>query len=206
MKEIWKTVIIDGVEHPRYKVSNLGRVKCKWIRGGEWKICSLLPDRYGYLRVGMYGNPKRVHRLVAEAFLPNPDNKPCIDHIDTNKQNNIVDVDGSLVTNLRWVTHKENSNNPITKIKRRKPHKDRKINLASKTTKTIVQFTLDYQFIKKWSSARDAERELGISNQNICSCLKKKQMRAGNFRWMYYSDWVKLHKQKRSIADIRPLF
>ena len=68
----------------------------------------------GYPFVSLYKNGKGkqryIHRLVAEAFIPNPDNKPCVDHIDNCKTNNVV-------TNLRWVTYKENANNEITRAK-----------------------------------------------------------------------------------------
>lgn len=61
-------------------------------------------DRYGYKYVSIKGKKHKVHRLVAETFIDNPYNKPCIDHIDRNKFNNFY-------LNLRWVTPKENSNN-----------------------------------------------------------------------------------------------
>lgn len=105
MKEIWKPV--QGQEG-YLEVSNLGRVK----RVGYSKYTKSLSRKLGILTLS--GRPYyrvahiRVHEMVARAFIPNPENKPQIDHIDNNPYNNRVD-------NLRWVTGKENMSNPHTR-------------------------------------------------------------------------------------------
>ena len=113
-EEIWKDIKgFEGV----YQVSNLGRVKSlprytvqkHWV---EEKILNTHHNNSGYCDISLYQNTKRVHkkvhRLVAEAFLPNPYNLPEVDHIDTNKDNNCV-------WNLKWCTHSENHMNPLSR-------------------------------------------------------------------------------------------
>lgn len=105
-EEIWKPV--RGYEE-RYEVSNLGNVRNK----ETLNVLKPQTNRYGYLQVNLYvcghstRKMKTVHRLVAEAFIPNPENKPFIDHINTIRTDDRVE-------NLRWVTAKENNLNPIT--------------------------------------------------------------------------------------------
>ena len=192
--EIWKD--IEGYEG--YQVSNKGRVKSTIARK-EGKLLKPSANKSGYfivvLRVN--GKPKThyVHRLVAEAFIPNPDNKSEIDHINTDRTDNTVclNEDGSVnydKTNLRWVTRKGNMNNPLTKEKCGKIHKGREL-LSIRggkhyKAKKVQQFTKDGLFIKEWSTPIEAARELGYeSSVTIRDCCRGRSKTAYGFIWKY---------------------
>ena len=199
--EIWKPVVgYEGL----YEVSSLGRVRSLDRydgRGHRISGCFLKPiiNLKGYCRIGLSKDGKakmfQLHRLVAEAFIPNPDNKPQIDHINTIKTDNTVflNEDGSInyeKTNLRWVTSKENINNPLTKTKMqinaRKPSKG-KYGKEHHNSKPISQYTKDGEFIKTWDSIMDVERGLGIFASSISYCAKGIYKTAGGYIWRYIS-------------------
>ena len=106
--EIWRDVVgYEGL----YMVSENGAVRnCKTNK----VLATKVERQTGYCKVNLSKNGVSkwtlLHRVIAKAFIPNPENKPCIDHINTNRQDN-------RLTNLRWVTHTENMNNPLSKIK-----------------------------------------------------------------------------------------
>ena len=176
-KELWRD--IKDYED-LYQGSNLGRVRSldRWVKSknGSIRICRgriLKPytNKDGYLCVVLSKNNKqktfRVNRLVAEAFLDNPNNLPQVNHKDENKQNNNVE-------NLEFCDCKYNINFG-TAIARR-----------SKTiSKAVVQYTLDGTFVREWPSAMDAEREGGFRSECICMCCKGKIKTHKGFIFLY---------------------
>lgn len=135
------------LEHPLYKglmVSEIGEV---WYNNKKIKQTD---DMRGYLRVNYKSKSLKVHRLVAETFIPNPKNKPQVDHIDCNKYNNNKN-------NLRWVTGSENCKN-------RKNGERKEINM----------YDLDGNFIKTYKSAYSLTKE-GYHQQNVLDCCRGKQ-------------------------------
>lgn len=155
--EIWNN--ISGFEE--YQVSNLGRVKHKN------KILKPRKNKGGYLSVALWSNKVRkdklLHRLVAEAFIPNPDNKSEIDHINADKTNNRVE-------NLRWCTRKENINNPL--------------NLAHFKRCPVVKLSTTGKCLELYSTAL-----LTGQHSNVVKCCKNERKTAGGYRWLYYEDY-----------------
>ena len=166
MNEIWKD--IDGYEG-LYQVSNKGNVKSlKW---GKERILRPVIDRYGYYYIMLYNDSVRkrfkLHRLVAQAFIPNPENKPQVNHKDENKLNNCVN-------NLEWSTAKENSN-----------YGTRNERMGYSLCKSILQYSKFGDFIKEWQSAVEVKRVLDINKSNITQCCKGKLKSSGGFIWRY---------------------
>lgn len=179
-EEIWKN--IEGYNR-LYMVSNMGRVKSlNYHRTGKEKILKPVKQNNGYLTVTLCKNSEQkifaVHRLVAEAFIDNQDNKPCIDHINAIRDDNRVE-------NLRWCTYKENINNPISKKRILDNSPVVKFGKYNCNSKPVYQYSLDDKFIRKWNCIRDVERELGFDNGNISKCCLGKKQTCGGYKWRH---------------------
>lgn len=175
--EIWKDII--GYEN-LYQGSNWGRVKsleridCIGHHRKE-RILKPVPDKDGYLRVGLRKNNKRknflVHRLVAQAFLDNPNNLPEVNHRDENPQNNFV-------SNLEWCSAKYNSNFG-TRNKRIIAK-----NTNGKRSKKVYQYTLDGQFVREWESTKECGRN-GFDQGHVAECCRGERKTHKDFIWKY---------------------
>ena len=138
-----------------YAITSCGKV---W----SYRRQKFLTPKYhkdGYLRVNLCKNGKEknflIHRLVAEAYIPNPDNLPQVDHIDENKTHNYLN-------NLQWITGRNN----VRKSK----------------NKPILQYDLEGNFVKEWECTADVGRELC---GHICDCLKGNRKTAYGYKWVY---------------------
>lgn len=180
---IWKE--IKGFEN--YQISNTGLIR------NEEKILSPF-DNNGYDRIQLVNGDKKqkklIHRLVAEHFIPNPENKPQVNHKDLNTKNNNVD-------NLEWVTNQENVQHAIENIpERRKQLKEDMSKIGKKygrqnginSSKAINQYNLDGELIDTFSSAREAHRELGISYKCISKCCNGNLKTYKGFIWKFANE------------------
>ena len=194
--EIWRTAIVDGEPYEGFEVSNLGRVKSlNYRRTGRAELLNPFKDTGGYLRVELSKNGEtktcKVHRLVAQTFLPNPEGKPQVNHKiegDKGKKINMVifNEDGTIDkerTTIEWVTAKENSNYGTRNERCAKAISKAMTN--GKLSKPVLQFTLDGKFIREWPSTREIERQLGFDSSAVGRCCNGKQKTSYGFLWMY---------------------
>lgn len=186
LKEIWKD--IKGYEG-LYEVSSYGNVRSldrvvicsngrKCSQNG--RILKPVKDKDGYLICGLRKNSKRkifkVHRLVAQAFIPNPNNLPQVNHKDENKGNNCVFLkkDGSVdlnKSNLEWCTQAYN-NCYGTRLK--------------KLSMYVLQLDKDTnEIVSEYPSAAEAERKLNIDHSSISKCCNGKRNTAYGYKWKY---------------------
>ena len=160
MEEIWRD--IKGFEG-KYMVSNLGRVKSlNYNKTGKEKIMKGVPDGYGYFQLSLCKEGKvkncRINRLVAQAFIPNPDNLPEVNHKDKIRTNNRVD-------NLEWCTTQ--------------------YNVEYSRAKAVIGINKVSGLILEFPSANEAKRQTGINQSNITQCCKGKVKSAGGHTWFY---------------------
>lgn len=170
MKEIWKDIVdYEGI----YQVSNLGRVRSvdritSHNHKHKGKLMVLELDRTGYQRIGLRKNnhvvKHLVHRLVAQTFIPNPDNKEQVNHVNEIKHDN-------RVLNLNWMTSLENRNYGTARQRS-----------ADKRSKPITNG------VQVFKSIMEAERVTGVHNSNIVKCLKGERKTTGGYSWQYVKE------------------
>lgn len=162
-----------------YKITEEGFVIS--YKGKTPKMLKFQEDRDGYYKVELYINHKHkkyfVHRLVAMQYIPNPENKPQINHKNGNKKDN-------RVSNLEWVTASENAKHAIDK------------SLYKNRVKKVNQYDLDGNFIKQWSCIREAKTVLNLKNAHISQVCQGQRKTAGGFIWKYASDKTKLTREQ----------
>ena len=169
MEEKWKPV--KGYKG-LYEVSDWGNVRSlNYNKTGRAQLLKSRKDTRGYLKVVLCKKGERknkyVHRLVAEAFLPNPLNLPDVNHKSECKMLNFACV-------LEYCDKKYNNNYGS--------HNQR---VADYFSIAIDQFDKNGQFIRRWKSTSEAGRQLGISYGSICECLKGRRKTAGGYKWRY---------------------
>lgn len=180
-----------------YEISNLGTLRSldkKWqtlnYKSGKYitvkmkgRIIKTCVSNCGYEQTTLSKNGKQklvlIHRLVAEAFILNTNNYPCVNHKDGNKLNNCVD-------NLEWCTYSYNEKHAYKNGYAKSYLKD-KYGKEHPLSKKVKQYDLKGNFIKKWNCISDVTRALGIDSGRITKCCQHQKYchSAGGFKWEY---------------------
>lgn len=173
MKEEWKD--IKGYEG-EYQISNLGNVKS--FMGKKERLLKPRRTQRGYYRVSLHkGNDKLIHRLVAEAFIDNPQNLPEVNHKDECPNNNNVN-------NLEWCSHKYNVNygtcQQRARLKQSLTHPQ---HLREKFNKKVLCIETGVVY----TSINNASRLTGVSRVTISKACRGLRKTAGGYRWIFYN-------------------
>ncbi len=172
MQKIWKNI----PNYSGYQVSNLGEIK------GKRNKILIGGIKRGYREVILVDNNirhyKLVHRLVAEAFIPNFENKPQINHKDGNKLNNCVD-------NLEWCTQSENMKHAYKKGLQKPLYA-----VKNPRAKKVEQYDLKNNLLKCYNGIREASRINNLNPRDITKCCQRKRRQVGGFIWRYSNDQV----------------
>lgn len=198
MEEIWRD--IEGYEGI-WKVSNFGNVR-KLIFHGRYYEHDIKPTLHhtGYLVVQLSKKPYKtsvVHRLVAKAFIPPVKGKTCVNHIDGNKTNNRVE-------NLEWVTRAENTHHAIRSGLMHPRNTPKRFGKDNPTSKAVLQYDTDGNFIKKWDSQSDAARHYSAKSSTISNCIDKPSKLFNGFMWVSCNGEIQ-QKISPSKSRFRPI-
>lgn len=190
MIDYWKNMSTESVDgeiwvptfgyEQSYQISSFARIRSLHKRkNGE--ILKQGIGNHGYLRVNLNSNGKgyvkTVHRLFAIAFIPNPENLPCLNHKDGIKTHNSFN-------NIEWCTYSHNNFHAYRSLNKVHAFKG-KTGINHHSSKKIKQLTLSGEFIKQWDSITEASKALDIEISNISSVAKNKKNNAGGFKWQY---------------------
>jgi len=188
MREIWKDIKdYEGL----YQVSNLGRIKSlNYNHTGKEKVMKPYKTKKGYFYIHLCKNGEKklflVHRLIAETFLPNPDNLPQVNHKIEGKEGKSINMvifneDGSVneeKSTIEWCTQEYNHNYGTINERIALAHTN------GKQSKPVLQFTLDGEFVREWPSVGECGRN-GFNQGNIAACCRGLYESMYGFRWEY---------------------
>ena len=189
MVEKW----VNIENHPSYFISNFGRV---FSKKSNKVMKNRVVSKNGYQQITLDNSQLLVHRLVAQAFIPNPNNLPCVNHKDENPGNNDF-------RNLEWCTYKYNSNYGTNPSRHSKKMLDRYNNdpdwksdcikrlaeIQKKKRKRVVQLDKFNNYLKTYESSYATEKD-GHVSVHVCDCANGKRKTHHGYKWIWECDYL----------------